>query len=306
MKSSLERAIARIAADHRSSATALLRGALDVLGRARAAGGAELAAAVRGVCVAQPAMGSLWNAAAAALAGPDTLDRFAHQTARAPDAIARAARPLVEAGAGRPLVLVTWSASGPVRRLLETLAGAGPLSVRCAEARPALEGRSLAAAVARAGARVEVFADGALAAALDGAAAVVVGADAVTTEWFVNKAGTRALALAAAAGGVPTYVLAGRDKGLGPELARHLQLREGPAAEIWARRPRGVKARNPYFERVPWSDVAALVTDRGVVGAADVGELCRAMAAAVGQLDLARLLNSVSFRPSPAGGTRLL
>jgi len=216
-------------------------------------------------------MGSLWNAAAAALAGHDTLDRFARQTARAPDAIARAARPLVEAGAGRPLTLVTWSASSPVKRLFETLAAAGPLSVRCAEARPALEGRSLAAAVARAGARVEVFADGALAAALDGAAAVVVGADAVTAEWFVNKAGTRALALAAAAGGVPTYVLAGRDKGLGPELARHLQLREGPAAEIWARRPRGVKARNPYFERVPWLDVAALVSDRGVVGAADVG-----------------------------------
>lgn len=294
MKPPLARAIARIAADHRSSATALVPRAVVALRRARTAGAGPLAEAARGVCLAQPAMGSLWNAAAAALAGEAALDRFARQIERAPDAIVRAARPLVEAGAGGPVTLVTWSASGPVRRLAEVLAGRGPVTVRCAEGRPALEGRGLAAALSRAGARVEVFADGALGSAVDGAAAVVVGADAVTADWFVNKAGTRALALAARAAGVPTYVLAGRDKCLGAALASRLVLREGPPAEIWARRPRGVAARNPYFERVPWADVAALATDAGIVGEADVAELCRGTASAWRQDDLAQVLDDAS------------
>ena len=295
MRPSLERAIARLAADHRSSATALVPRAVAVLRRARTAGPGALAEVARGVCLAQPAMGSLWNAAAAALAGDPALDRFARQAERAPDAIARAARPLVEAGAERPVTLVTWSASGPVTRLIEAMARTGALTVRCAEGRPALEGRALAAALARTGATVEVFADGALASAVEDAAAIVVGADAVTAGWFVNKAGTRALALAGAAAGVPTYVLAGRDKCLGAALARQLQLREGPAAEIWARRPRGVTARNPYFERVPWSDVAALATDRGVVGDTSVGEVCRGTAVTWRQDDLARLLGAIDF-----------
>jgi len=292
MKPSLDKAIARLAADHRSSASALVPAAIRVLRRARAAGADALAEAARDVCLAQPAMGSLWNAAAAALAGDATLDRFARQAERAPDAIARTARSLVETGDRRPLVLVTWSASGPVRRLVEALARKGPLTVRCAEGRPALEGRALAAALSRAGATVEVFADGALASAVEGAAAVVVGADAVTAGWFVNKAGTRALALAGGAIGVPTYVLAGRDKCLGAALSRQLRLREGPPSEIWARRPRGVTARNPYFERVPWSDVAALATDSGIVGDADVEEMCRGTAAAWRQDDLAHALSS--------------
>jgi len=290
MKPSIARAIARIADDHRSSATALTPRAIAVLRQALALGIPAPVEAACGVCRAQPTMGSIWNAAAAALAGEAVLDRFARQSERAPDAVVRAARPLVEAGAGRPVTLVTWSASGPVGRLAAALARRGPLTVRCAEGRPALEGRALAAALSRVGATVEVFADGALASAAHPASALVVGADALTAGWFVNKAGTRALALAAAAAGVPTYVLAGRDKCLGPTLSRHLALREGPAAEVWTRPPRGVTVRNPYFERVPWSEVAALVTDRGVVGAADIGELCRSTATLWRQDDLARHL----------------
>lgn len=291
MKPSVARAIARIAGDHRSSATALTPRAIAVLRQAGALGVPALVEAACGVCRAQPAMGPIWNAAAAALAGEATLDRFARESERAPDAVVRVARPLIETGAGRSVTLVTWSASGPVQRLVAALARNGPLTVRCAEGRPSLEGRALAAALSRVGATVEVFADGALASAVRDAAAVVVGADALTAAWFVNKAGTRALALAAAAEGVPTYVLAGRDKGLGSRLSRHVELREGPAAEVWTRRPRGVIARNPYFERVPWADVAALATDRGVVGALDVGEVCRRAAETWRQDDLARRLD---------------
>jgi translation initiation factor 2B subunit (eIF-2B alpha/beta/delta family) len=250
-------------------------------------------------------MGSLWNAAAAALAVDDrALDRFAVEAVRAPEAIARSAEPLLELRSGRSasvLTLATWSASGPVREVISRMARRMAVTVRCAEARPALEGRRLAGALARAGARVEVFADGALAAAVADADAVLVGADAIGEGWFVNKAGTRAVALVASAAGVPTYVLAGRDKCLGAALWCHVRLREGPPAEIWRHASRGIAVRNPYFERVPWDGVAALVTDRGVLGADDVAAICRAAAGAYGQDALARVLRA---RPlaEPRGG----
>jgi len=42
---------------------------------------------------------------------------------------------------------------------------------------------------------------------------VLVGADAVGDEWFVNKVGTAAICALAIQSGVPVYVLAGRDIG---------------------------------------------------------------------------------------------
>jgi len=306
MNRSLRREVAALAADHASSATALLTRALDLLRRARDVGRAEAEEVACAVCRAQPCMGSLWNAAASAIAAEAAaLDRFAVQAARAPEAVARIAESLIRAGeegrAAEP-TLVTWSASRPVRSLVERLAQRGPVTVRCGEARPALEGRALAGALAAAGATVEVFADGALGTALAGAQAVVVGADAVAAEWFVNKAGTGALALAAASVGVPTYVLAGRDKCLAAALAGRLVLAEGPPEEVWAPVPAGVRVRNPYFERVPWTAVAALVTDRGVLGEADVPALCEAAARVIDQQALATLLAApISPTSLPSG-----
>ena len=300
MDSSLERAIAAIASDHAASATALLPRAVEALRRARDAGREALEAAARGVCLAQPCMGSLWNAAAAALAAdPGVLDRFAVQAERAPDAIVRFAADLVREPAGKTR-LVTWSASRPVERLAGALHARGPVVVACGEGRPALEGRALAARLAAGGVKVDLYPDGALAVAVAGAAAVVVGADAVTAEGFVNKAGTGALAAAAAAAGVPTYVLAGRDKCLAGPLARRLALREGPGEDVWADAPAGVRPRNPYFEWVAWPMVAGLVTDRGPVGPGDVAAPCRAMAKLVGQAGLEAVLGS-----SPAGAPAL-
>jgi len=291
----IARAIDAIAADHQASATTLALQAVGVLRATRATAPASLQAVARAVCLAQPCMGSLWNAAAAALdPDPATLDRLAIQIERAPDAIARLAEPLfAQMGEPRrePVRLVTWSASRPVATLAARLAARGGLHVTCGEGRPALEGRRLAAGLAERGARVEVFADGALATAVVGATAVVVGADALTGGHFVNKAGTAALVTAASAAGVPAYVLAGRDKGLAPALAALITLREGPAAEVWADAPADLRVRNPYFERIGWEGIAALVTDRGVAGPADVPGLCAGIGRSLAQDVLAALVS---------------
>jgi translation initiation factor 2B subunit (eIF-2B alpha/beta/delta family) len=295
MDDRIVRAIDAIAADHQASATALMPSAVAALRAARASEPGSLEAAARAVCMAQPCMGSLWNAAAAALdPDPAALDRLAAQIERAPDAIARMAQSLItgsDEARPEPVRLVTWSASRPVAGFVARLATRADVRLACPEGRPALEGRTLATGLAAQGVRVNVFADGALATALPGATALVVGADALTGGYFVNKAGTGALVAAASAAGVPTYVLAGRDKGLGSALAALITLREGPSDEVWADAPDDVQVRNPYFERVGWETIAALVTDRGPVGPADVPELCAATARALVQDRLAALLS---------------
>jgi translation initiation factor 2B subunit (eIF-2B alpha/beta/delta family) len=151
------------------------------------------------------------------------------------------------------------------------------LRVSCSESRPALEGRTLAARLVSAGAAVTCFSDAALGHALGAADAVVVGADAVAPEWFLNKSGTRMLAAAAAQQGVPVYVLASRDKFVTHAIASRLVIREGEAAEIWEGPPPGVVVRNPYFEPTPLDLVTSVISDVGVLGAGMVPDVCEAV-----------------------------
>jgi len=121
-------------------------------------------------------------------------------------AAARAAGLLDDAGPGP---VVTLSRSGTVRRALE--AAGRPVVVGVS--RPGGEGRATAAALAAAGLDVTLVPDAALPGRVAGAAAALVGADAVEPDGaVVNKVGTRPLALAADRAGVPLYVAAARDK----------------------------------------------------------------------------------------------
>ncbi|MGH6912594.1 MAG: hypothetical protein ACREH3_02680, partial [Geminicoccales bacterium] len=171
--------------------------------------------------------------------------------------------------AGAPLRIVTISYSRSVRRVLEHLARDRPVHVACSEGRPMLEGRRMAGRLAAAGIPVTFFTDAAIAHALDDAHEVVVGADAVAPEWFLNKSGTRLLVATAAQLGIPVYVVASREKFVGAEAARRLRPREGDPAEVWDP-PRGVAVRNPYFEQVPVELVSGLITDVGVLPPAEV------------------------------------
>jgi translation initiation factor 2B subunit (eIF-2B alpha/beta/delta family) len=270
----LNRRIALIAADRQSGASELL---VEVLGVLK--GGLETAQPIgpiaRALCRAQPSMASVWNAALAALAAeltPGQFDRFVERARRAPAAIERFAVELL----GSESDLVTISFSGTVARVIEALARTRTVRVACGEGRPALEGRRLATRLAAAGIAVTCFSDGALGHALESAEAVVVGADAVTPDWFLNKSGTRMLAAAAAQRGVPVYVVAARDKFVSHSVANRLIITEGAPAEIWDAAPSGVAVRNPYFEPTPLDLVTAVISDAGVLGSGMVGDVCGA------------------------------
>ncbi len=139
------------------------------------------------------------------------------------------------------------------------------MTLCCAESRPKLEGRDLARRLAADGIAVELFTDAAITLALDAADAVLVGADAVTPEFLINKVGTAGLCAMASVRGVPVYALAGREKALSATEAARLQHPDAAASEVWNAPPAGVRVRNAYFERVPVSLVAMIVSDAGPI-----------------------------------------
>lgn len=285
MTTDLDRRITAIRADRDRSASELLDAAIQVL-RDALAQGVAMKPIARAVAEAQPTMASLWVAAAQAMNAvddPSRFERFALQVASAPKALARYAIStlLPDEADATPLRLVTLSYSRSVYLVLDALRVHRPLRVACAESRPALEGRRLAEQLARLDVPVTVYGDAAIAQALSAADAVLVGADAVTPEWFLNKTGTRMLAAAAAHHGVPCYVVASREKFVPATVGARLEIRAGAAAEIWDAPPPGVTIRNAYFEPTPLELVSAVISDLGVLGAALVPDACAAASAMI-------------------------
>jgi translation initiation factor 2B subunit (eIF-2B alpha/beta/delta family) len=274
MDARLRREIRTIASDARSSATELLARGLQLLRSTADAGPDALAAAANELVRAQPAMAGLRTAAALALGAPDpaaALDDFAARAARAPAQIARHALGLLALRSrSGPLHIVTCSKSRPVEEAIRLAAIEHTLLVSCAESRPAKEGRDLARALADAGIQVDLYSDAAISAVIPTADAVLVGADALGGTAFINKAGTGAVCALAAATGVPAYVLAGREKILPDDVFRALTLKGGSPHEVWRDPGAGIQVRNPYFEVVPLSFAAAVVTDSGVMQAGEV------------------------------------
>jgi translation initiation factor 2B subunit (eIF-2B alpha/beta/delta family) len=259
-------AIDAIAADRVSGAASLvLRGIaiLHRLSRDRIA----LPEAARGLCAAQPSMAGFRTAAAIAVASDDSaasLDTLAERIRRAPDAIARAIVPVLRLRSpDRTSVrIVTCSRSALVEHVLKALVAVERTHVCCAESRPGLEGVGLAESLGAAGAEVELYSDAAIGMAVADADAVVVGADAVTGNSFINKAGTAGIAALGRAYGCAVVVLAGREKIVPPEVfaTLHDGAGERPAKDG------AVSVRQPLFERIPTALVGQFATDAGIVG----------------------------------------
>jgi translation initiation factor 2B subunit (eIF-2B alpha/beta/delta family) len=277
-----------IAGNRDAGASELLAQLLPLLADAVSRGEAETLAVVRVICQGQPAMASLWNACAAALMEHSVPGQFARVRAemeRAPAALTRAATiamldALQDTASPR---LVTLSYSNSVARVLTAVAAQRPLEVICGEGRPRYEGRRMAEALA-AVAPTTLTTDAALTSCLDGAAAVVVGADAIAARHWINKVGTYGLAAAAALRGIPVYVIASRDKLQSRLLAERWFPSFGPSAEVCEFAPSGVRVENPYFERIPVELATLFLLDLAVIPPPDVGAAAERYAAAISNL----------------------
>ena len=258
-----------------------------------------------------PDAGAAWRAVAAA-----ARDELGASTTNSSDLTERGVTAVAAAVAAAPsgARVVTHSYSSGVVAVLSRVAtdalthGRPPLPILVCESRPLNEGVRLARALADAGAAVVLATDAAGAAltARPGfAAALVVGADAVTPAAVVNKVGTASLARAAAEARVPCLCVAGGAKLGGGTLEAVALGRRPPVPVDDAGGEELVSAYgssvdldrvtvlNPYFEAAPLSlfDAAiggGVVTEGGVLDAATVAKdaaAARARVAAAFGLD---------------------
>ena len=172
--------------------------------------------------------------------------------------------------------IFTHSAGSTVRAALLHCRRAGHrLTVHCTESRPVCEGSALALDLAKQGISTTLSTDSLVFSLLRQAQrpVVVVGADAVTARGVVNKAGTLGLATAARSWGIPFYVLAGSEKFL-PSFPADAHEQPRSAVEVLPEAPAGLAVINRYFDLTPLDCVTGIITERGVLTAADAeGEM---------------------------------
>lgn len=163
------------------------------------------------------------------------------------------------------VTLITHSFSSTVKSVLLDLHKQGRnFTLIATESRPMLEGKKLAQELGDAGIRCTLIADAALLFFLDRADLALSGADAITEHFFVNKVGTRALALGAKERSMPFFVLSDTSK----LIAESLLGKEDPLHpqnEILEEDLPNVEALNPYFENIPNALATGFVTEKGIV-----------------------------------------
>ncbi|MCK4583334.1 translation initiation factor eIF-2B [Candidatus Bathyarchaeota archaeon] len=168
---------------------------------------------------------------------------------------------------GEPETVFTISDSSTVA---DVVLGVGAKNVVVTESRPQMEGRNLAERLAGEGVNVLLVVDAAAAMFMESADVAVVGADSVLYDGgFVNKVGTRTVALAARDQGVPFYVVCSTSKfNVMNYLGRGVELEEKDPSEV--AELEGVNVRNPYFEVVPGRLVTGMITEMGVMEPLDI------------------------------------
>lgn len=239
----------------------------------------ELAALARRLLEARPSMAVLRNRVNRAMteAEADGADATAvHEAAlegidRALEADEAAASNASEHVGG---VVGTLSRSGTV---LAALAAADPDRIYLAESRPLCEGRAVAEELADEWS-VTLHTDAAMAHVLsrEPIDCVLVGADTILPDGrVVNKTGTRVLALAAAREGVPVYAVAATDK---VSTRTDVNLESGSRGAVYDG-DADLDVLNPTFDVTPADCVTGVVTERGTLAAAAIGDVAEELRA---------------------------
>lgn len=184
---------------------------------------------------------------------------FTQQAEKALEKIAEISQSLIPSSA----VVLTHSSSRTIVGILRKALGLGK-SVRAivTESRPHCEGRELARHLGQWGIPTQVILDAAIAQFLGRADIAFVGADSLSSETFMNKVGTRALALAAQEQAVPLYCACPSGKILPKGMQTHLAPEEG--AEVVLEEWSNVHMIMPFFEEIPSKYLSGVITEKGI------------------------------------------
>ena len=167
-------------------------------------------------------------------------------------------------------LILCHSQSSAVREIFEAYQGnRKKVKIIQTESRPILEGRIQAVNFYKLGYEVKLVSDTGYARHLDRINLILLGADAIYRDYFVNKSGSHNICLAGKNAGIPVYILADSRKfwfSLPPE---HQEMqyneRRKPGEEIWKDPHPGIDTENYYFEKIPinWAD--GFITEKEVL-----------------------------------------
>ncbi|HDQ59801.1 MAG TPA: hypothetical protein ENN30_01260 [Candidatus Woesearchaeota archaeon] len=127
------------------------------------------------------------------------------------------------------------------------------------ETRPRYQGRLTAKELSGAGIPTTMIVDSAMADFLPNADIILVGTDAISEEFFVNKVGTFGLSLFAKMYNIPLYVLTNSMK-----FAEEIEIEYRNSKEIWSKAPKNLSIINPAFDVTPLELVKGIVSEHGV------------------------------------------
>jgi len=159
------------------------------------------------------------------------------------------------------------SQSSVIRDLFKSLTDKDRnISIIQTESRPMMEGQEQAKFLAGLGYPVKVITDAGFTPLLGVIDIVILGADRIYPDVFINKCGSHAITLLSRRQDIPVYVLADSRKLIqAPTDYNTLREQEKPSGEVWQSPPKGIIPVNYYFEPIPTKLVNAFVTEDRII-----------------------------------------
>lgn len=137
------------------------------------------------------------------------------------------------------------------------------------ETRPLFQGRKTAEELRKAGIKVTMFVDSAVALAIEKenkkdkiyANKIFLGADALLPSGIINKIGSGMIAELAHNHKIPFYIVADSWK----FSKKKIPIEQRSLNEVWNNAPKNIKIKNPAFEFVPKKYISGIVTEFGIM-----------------------------------------
>jgi len=172
--------------------------------------------------------------------------------------------------------VLTHCHSSTVTRMLAKAKSEGKIfEVVCTETRPAFQGRITAKEILALGIKTTFIVDSAARSFMHDIDAVIVGADAITSEGnVVNKIGSSTIAVLAHEARKPFYVVSELLKFDPATLyGEYERIEERSRDEIWKEAPPELVVRNPAFDVTPRDLIHGIICEEGIVSPQSVAEV---------------------------------
>jgi len=133
------------------------------------------------------------------------------------------------------------------------------------ETRPLYQGRKTAKELKKAGIKVTMFTDSAVAIALTKtqqtkkANLILLGADAILKKGIINKTGSGVITQIAKSNKIPTYILTDSLK----YSSKRTKIEQRDFEEVWKQAPKSIKIKNPAFEFIKRKFITGIISELG-------------------------------------------